>query len=197
MTDTDNTKAGELFTVEDSHGKPRLTAPRLSDLGTVPTDDERSRDRVAGGLFAPGNKAAQGRTAKRALTAPLRAARKRVQELGEGLPAPVADGLLSDAMAVFNSARLELGGSSVFVLANAVSFATESVLSNYFFKLAAEAGFDTEIGAAHLASAQRCEQCAQRAMTACLAAKKAIGSPKRTDNSILAAIDAAGREAEQ
>lgn len=173
--------ADELFTIEQSHGKPRLTAPRLSDVGTVPTADEPSKDRLDGGRFAPGNQVAANRSAKRALTAPLRAARTRLQDLGEGLPRPVADELLTDAMAVYGSARLELGSSSVFVLANAVSFATESVLAGYLTKLAAQAGFDTEKGAAYLEQAQRCEQCAQRAMTAALAATKALSGrkPKR------------------
>lgn len=167
----------DLHTLEQSRGKARLTRPRLSDVGTVPTVDERSRDRVAGGLFAPGNKAAVGRTAKRALTAPLRAARTRLRELDGGLPAPIADELLSDAMSVFNSARVELGSSSVFVLSNAVMFATESVLAGHFAKQAAVAGFDTERGAELLEMAHRCETQAQRAMTAALAAVKAL--PKR------------------
>jgi len=165
---------GELFTLEQSHGKARLTGPRPSDLGTVATGDEPSRDRVAGGLFAPGNRVAVNRTAKRALTAPLRAARARLEALGEGLPRPVADELLHDALAVYGSARRELGSSSVFVLANAVSFATETVLAGFFAKQAASVGFDTEQGATYLEQAQRCEQCAQRAMTAALAAKKAL-----------------------
>jgi hypothetical protein len=173
--------ANELFTVEQSHGKARLTAPRLSDVGSVPTDGELSRDRGERGQFAPGNRAAADRSSKRALTAPLRAARKRLQDLGEALPRPVADELLRDALAVYGSARVELGSSSVFVLANIVSFATESVLAGYFTKQAADSGFETEPGAAYLEQAQRCEQCAQRAMTAALAAAKALSGrrPKR------------------
>jgi hypothetical protein len=170
-------KGAELHTIEASHGKPRLTQPRPTDLGTVATEDERARDRVAGGKFAPGNKAAAGRTAKRALTAPLRAARKRLQEAGEAVVPSDADALLSDAMAVYASARLELGSASVFVLGPTVAFATETVLAGYFAKQAATAGFETERGLELLDAAHRCETQAQRAMTAALAAMKAL--PKR------------------
>lgn len=172
------TTTPELFTVEESHGKPRLTAPRLSDVGTVETGDDRARNHDAKGQFALRNKAAAGRAAKRALTAPLRAARERLQETGD-LPRSVADELLRDALAVFGSAKVELGSSSVFVLANAVSFATESVLAGFFTNQAAAAGFDTARGAELLEMAQRCEQCAQRAMTAALAAAKALSKQGR------------------
>lgn len=184
--------AADLFTIETSHDKPRLTAPRLSDVGTVATVCEPSQDRGARGRFAAGNQVAANRSAKRALTAPLRAARKRLQDLGDALPHPVADELLRDALAVYGSARLELGSSSVFVLANVVSFATESVLAGYFTKQAADADFNTERGAAHLEQAQRCEQCAQRAMTAALAATKALSGrrPKRGKHAIPAGFEA-------
>jgi hypothetical protein len=165
---------GELFTHELSKGKVRQTGARLSDLGTVPTEDERSRDRGERGRFKAGNKAAANRSAKQALTAPLRAARTRVREAVEGQGRSLADALLSDAMAVYASARLELGSASVFVLAPLTSFATESVLAQHFTKLAAELGFDTERGLLMLETAHRCETQAQRAMTAALAAKKAL-----------------------
>ena len=170
-----------MSTIEQCRDKPRLTRKRMSNLGTVGTVDERSRDRAEGGRFAVGNKAASGRAAKRALTAPLRAARKRLQEAGEAVPPSDADALLSDAMAVYASARLELGSASVFVLGPTVAFATETVLSGYFAKLAADAGFDTERGLELLVVAQRCETQAARAMTAALAATKALGEkrPKR------------------
>lgn len=180
----------ELFTVEQSHGKPRLTPPRPSDLGSVEADDERLRNHRANGTFAPGNRAAFNRSAKRALTAPLRAARTRLEALGEGVPRPVADELLQAALAVYGSARVELGSSSVFVLANLITFATESVLAGYFAKEAATAGFDTERGGELLERGHRCETQAQRAMTAALAAVKAL--PKRGKaGRVIDAIEAA------
>src|SRR5262245_24993220 len=65
-----NASTNELFTIEESHGKARLTAPRPSDLGAVPTETERGRDHDARGRFKPGNRAQVGKAAKRALTAP-------------------------------------------------------------------------------------------------------------------------------
>ncbi len=181
----------ELFTVEQSHGKARLTQPRPSDLGSVEADDERRRNHRANGTFAPGNRAAFNRSAKRALTAPLRAARTRLEALGEGLPRPVADELLQAALAVYGSARVELGSSSVFVLANLIAFATESVLAGYFAKEAAAAGFDTERGGELLELGHRCETQSQRAMTAALAAVKALSGKRAKAGRVIDAIEAA------
>jgi hypothetical protein len=176
MTPPETTNA-DLFTIEQSHEKPRLTAPRLSNLGTVGTGGDRGRNHDDKGHFTTANTAARDRSAKRALTAPLRAARKRLEKASD-LPASVADELLRDALAVYGSAKAELGSSSVFVLANVVAFATESVLAGYFAKQSAEMGFDTERGGELLELAHRCETQSQRAMTAALAAAKALGGRK-------------------
>ncbi len=183
-------QGAELHTIEPSHGKERLTAPRLSDVGTVPAADERSRDRGEHGRFKSGNKAAVGRSAKQALTAPLRDARERLRMVLEGQARPEADELLGAALTVFASARLELGSSSVFVLSNLVSFAAGSVLGQRFTVLATQAGLASARGAELLDLAHRCEQQAQRAMTAALAASKALtkrrpGKPSLTPTQAL------------
>lgn len=183
----------ELHTFEVSHGKPRLTAPRPTDLGTVEPVGDRGRDHDAKGRFVPGNRAAVGKSARRALTAPLRAARTRVREAVGGEARPVADELLNDALAVFGSVRVELDSRSVLVLGPAVTYATETVLAGYFVKLAAEKGLETEEGARLLGLAHACETQATRALTAALAAAKAVGGRKKVGpNRILAAIEAAG-----
>lgn len=185
----------ELFTIEQSHGKPRVTGPRPSDLGTVPTGRDRSRNHGADGRFQPGNDAARDRGAKRALTAPLRAARTRLREAVEGQDPDEADALLGAAMAVYASARAELGSNSTFVAAPCVTFATESVLAGYFTTLAAKAGFCTEQGAAYLKLAHDCETHAQRAMTSALAAAKALGGKRRQKTlSLVERIARAGDE---
>ncbi|HYP87901.1 MAG TPA: hypothetical protein VEQ59_07100 [Polyangiaceae bacterium] len=92
----------------------------------------------------------------------------------EGEAPSVADELLDASMAVYNAARVELGSSSVLVTAPLVSFASESVLSGHFLNLAAAAGLDTERGATLLEMAHACQRQAQRAMTAALAALKAL-----------------------
>lgn len=178
-----------MGTIEQSHDKARLTQPRLSDVGTVPIGDERSKNHTASGTFAPGNRAAANRSAKVALTRPLRAARRRLQAAGDALGRPVADELLSDAMAVYGSARLELGSRSVFVLAHLVTFSTEQVLGGYYTKLGAERGFDTEEGRAFVDMAHTCQTQAARAMTAALAALKALPKPDKS-RSLADTIDA-------
>ena len=176
----------ELFTIEQSHGKPRLTGPRPSDLGTVETGGDRGRDRDAGGRFQTGDKAAVGRSAKRALRAAYSAANDRLKSVvGEG---PVADQLLADASAVHRAARLELGTSSVFVEGPSIAYAVESVLAGYFMAEAAQAGFLSDRGLELHQRAMQCETQAQRAMTAALAAVKALKDRRKADDP-LAALD--------
>lgn len=192
------TGEGELHTVELSRGKPRLTAPRPSDLGTVETAGDRDRDHGNDGRFVAGNRAAVGRSARRALTAPLRAAQRRVADAAQGQAAPVADALLGDALAVYGSVRVELGSRSVLVLGPAVTYATETVLAGWFVRRAAETGLDTEEGARLLGLAHACETQATRALTAALAAAKAVGARRKPDaNRLLDAIEAAGHGAEE
>lgn len=172
--------AGELHTIEQSHGKPRLTRPRPTDLGTVPTGADRSRDQDAAGRFTHGNQAARGRGARSALRAPYRAAARRISEaLDVGAEPETADVLLHDAMLVFETARAELGSRSVFVQGPTIAYAIETTLAGYFHAAAAKAGHDTDAGAALLERAQSCETHAARAMTAALAAVKALGGKRQ------------------
>lgn len=173
----------DLFTIEPSHGKPRLTAPRPSDLGTVATGAERDRNHGADGRFQPGNDAARDKTARRALTAPLRAAVARVRAAAEGEVPTVADALLADAMAVYSSSRRELGTRSTLVLSSLAVHASESVLAGHYLRRAAELGLETKHGAALVEMAHRCETQAARAMTAALAATRVLSErPPRRRN---------------
>jgi hypothetical protein len=178
--------ATDLFTIEQSHDKPRLTQPRPSDLGTVETGADRRQDHNADGTFAAGNKAAADRSAKRALTAPLRAATARVRAVTEGQAPSETDALLADAMAVYSSVRRELGTRRTLVLSAVAVHAAESVLAGYFINRAAAVGLDTKQGAALIEMAHRCETQAARAMTAALAATKALGGrkPKRAKSPV-------------
>lgn len=164
--------------VEVSHEKERLALVRLSDVGTVPTGEDRRRDHEPSGQFAKGNRAAAGRAAKRALTAPLRAARKRVQ-LALGAECPSAtDELLSDAMSIYSSSKLDLGSRSVLVLGPLVTHATETVLAGFFARRAAELGLESEEAGRLLGLAHACETQATRALTAALAACKGLAGRK-------------------
>jgi hypothetical protein len=166
----------ELHTVEVSHGKPRLTQPRPSDLGTVETGIDRRRDHDEQGRFRHGNRAAVGRSARSALRAPLRAARERIRLAVPADEPNVADELLDDALRVVSAARLELGSRSVFTEGPLISYATESILAGFYMREAAREGFLTAAGARLHERAQACQQQALRAMTGCLAAAKALAA---------------------
>lgn len=191
------TASTSLYEHELSHGKPRLTQPRPTALGTVGTVPERSRDHCPDGTFAPGNQAAVGRSARQALRGPYALAEERVSEaLARRVEPTVADQLLTDALAVYRSAVRELKSGSAFVHGPTISYACEVVLAGYFMARAAEAGFDTEAGQAFHDRAMACEQAAGRASTAALAATKFLGSRSRKKSSALAHIDAAGEAVE-
>jgi hypothetical protein len=185
--------ADDLHTIELSHGKRRLTAPRPTALGTVPTDEDRSRDHTAAGTFAPGNQAAVGRSARSALRAPYRAAEKRISEaLASGNTPSDSDRLLTDALAVFHSARRELGSGSAFVQGPTIAYAVETVLAGYFMSHAASVGFLTDAGMLLHDRALACEQAAARAMTAALAAAKALSGRRKKRNATPAYFDTEG-----
>lgn len=178
-----------LHTIEVSHEKPRLTRPRPSDLGTVETGEDRSQDHGSDGRFQPGNQAAANRSARRALRAPLRAARDRIAA-AQAEP-EVADRLLADALAVFEAARAELGTRSVFAQGPTIAYAVETILAGFYMQQAAAEGFLTERGMKLHERAMACETQAARSMTAALAATKALGGKKR-GKSKLSSILAAG-----
>jgi hypothetical protein len=92
----------ELHTIELSHDKPRLTGPRPTDLGTVPTGEDRHQDQDRLGRWLPGNQGAKDRGARTAIKAPYRAAKKRIAEaIAQGHVPAVADVLLRDALLIF------------------------------------------------------------------------------------------------
>lgn len=183
---------GELFTYEPSNGKVRATAPRLSDLGTVPTEGERTADHVPAGdterkpgTFTRNNTAARKRGAKRALRRGWSAARDRVRNaiseaagaLLGGIALPTADQLMADAFTVHMAGMRELGSDSVFVQGQSLVYATETTLYGFYLEAAGNAGLLTDQGMLLHDKAAACATLAARAMTACLAAKKAL--PKR------------------
>jgi hypothetical protein len=183
----------ELHTIELSRDKPRLTGPRLSDVGTVDTADERSRNHKADGTFAPRNEAAKGRRAKMALTRDVRMARRRCEDaLRDAVEPSEADRLIADAEALYREAKRDVGHTSIVVVSPALTFAINTVLAGYYMNATAKAGFATKEGERLLSLAHACEQHAQRAMTAMLAAAKALGSGKPPVDPHKAAFDAFG-----
>jgi hypothetical protein len=192
---TKKTNGAALHTIEESHGKPRLTNARLTDIETVETAGERLEDHDAKGRFTHRNRAAADSSAKRALTQPLRAARQRLREALEGVEPSAADALLAPAMSVYQSASRELASRSIFVTSALVSFAVNGVLESHYITRAAEAGLETELGMQLIELAHSCSKQAKQAMTAALAALKALSGRKPARNLVLEAIDAAGKVA--
>jgi hypothetical protein len=173
-----------LFTIEESHGKPRLTQPRPSDVGTVETGSDRRVDHDAQGRFTPGNRAAADRSARRALTAPLRAALTRVRAATEAEPVDVRDRLLADAMAVYSSTRRELGSRSTMVLWAVSVFASEGILAAHYLERATEVGLESPEGERLHARSQTSQTQAARAMTSALAAAKALGGKRKAKRTV-------------
>lgn len=182
--------ANELFTIERSHGAPRLTAPRPSDLGTVPTEEERSRNHTVTGTFAFNNRAAVGRSAKAVLRKPYREAKRRVCEALAGQREPAdSDRVLGGALALFHAARRELGSGSPLVQGPALTYAVETVLAGFFLSEAAHAGFSTRQGLLMHERAMLCETQANRALATALAAARVVGTGRGNSAGSLAELE--------
>lgn len=186
-----------LHTIEQSHGKPRLTGPRLTALGTVPTAGERSLNHTARGTFASGNDAARERASKAALRRPYREARKRVREaLAAGAEPEVADLLLTDALSVYLAAHRELGGGRVLTEGGVIAYATGATLAGYYTAEAVKAGLLTEQGMLLHDRALACEAASSRGLTAALAATKALGRRRPGKTRAPSYFEAEGEAAE-
>jgi hypothetical protein len=114
------------------------------------------------------------------MRAPYRAAEKRVNEaLASSTDPSEADAVLRDALAIFEAARAELGTRSVFAQGPTIAYAVETALAGFYMQAAGAAGFLTEKGMLLHDRAMACETQANRAMTAALAASKALGGKKK------------------
>lgn len=173
----------DLFTIEQSHDGDRLTAPRPSKLGAAATEAERSGDHTPRGTFAGKNRAAADRGAKRALRGAYAAARARINAaVAEGADLtnlPETDRLLADAFQVHMAGMRELGSRSVYVQGPSLVYAIESVLHGFYLNAAASAGLLTERGAELKAMADGCAATSAKALTACLAASKFLGTRRK------------------
>lgn len=171
--------------IEKSHGKARLTRPRLSAVATVPTDgDRRRRDHDESGRFRPGNRASAGRGATRAIERP-EAALAAIAAKTPGGPCEPAEleQMLRDVRALYRETRRDLASASPLVLAPAATFARETVLAGYLTAKAFGAGPSTETGIALLDAAHRAEARAERAAVQALtlAQQLAAAAPMAAD----------------
>ncbi len=164
------------MTFERSHGKPRLTLPRLRDVAAGVAAGERTRDRDALGRFAPGNAAGRNRTAKRSLTATLRAAAVvALAEVAPGSSSPQAGAQIAQhALTLFRAGARELSTDSTLACSHLVRWAVNTALAAHLSAAAVEAGADTERGQQLIERAHACETRAERGSIAALTMARAL-----------------------
>jgi hypothetical protein len=153
--------------IERSHGKLRLTRPRMRDA-SVATVRERTGDRDALGRFAPGNAAATARTAKRSLTAALRAAAAAaVAEVAAGTQAPQRGAQVAQhALSLYRAEARVLATDSAMVRSHLVRWAVNTALGLDLHAAAIEQGADTDHGQRLIDLAHACEGRAERSAVA-------------------------------
>jgi len=166
-------------TIEQSHDGAYVTRTRTTDLETVETEADRSRNHDRDGRFTHRNDAAREHGAHRELTKDLRAIRDAVQAAAGGaLPPQESREVVTTALALYGAARRSLGQRSLVVAPRLLGAAVNDALANHYRAQAALAGFATPRGLELIEAAHRCENRAERAMTCALAFAKAV-EPKR------------------
>jgi hypothetical protein len=156
------------MTLERSHGKVRITRSRQS-RATVAADSERARDRDGRGRFAPGNGAGRNRTAKRSLTATLRAAASSAlaEVAGESTSSQSGSQIAQQALVLYRSGARDVGDSAM-ALSHVMTWALNYSLSLHLSVSAFEAGADSDRGLRLIEAANACADRAARASTAAL-----------------------------
>jgi hypothetical protein len=158
----------DFGTTEESHGRPRMTRKRRSDMGAVPSPDERRRsDHHTDGKFKPGNGAAKGRSAKAAISGRERSAlaREISKSVGAAFEPSERGKLLQDVIRLYRHTLNELPAHGAVVLASALAFARESVVASALFSAATEAGIASDRGLQLLEAAQKSEKRSEQAST--------------------------------
>lgn len=149
------------MSVERSHGKPRLTRPRLSDTPLIPAElHRRRRDHGADGRFKPGNMAGGGRGANLVIERPEESVLETLGGLAEHAEAVR---VVRDIRTLYRATRSDLASAHPIVRASAAVFARETVLAGVLFAKAAERGLTTPEGMRLLELSHHAEQRAERA----------------------------------
>jgi hypothetical protein len=163
------------MTIEPSHGKPRLTKPRVGTMhrGAAPEQIEQRREQL--------RENARYRGSKEATRAPLKAAAgaKVRRALGRTATPEESRLVAENALQLATDAAREVAVASPFVAHATTRFGVNAALAGFYTQKAAEAGFDTECGLALLDAAHRCERAAERAMVAASAAVKEFAGKQK------------------
>lgn len=146
------------MTLERSHGKARLTRPRLRAV-RLPTP---------GGAEPPSAHARSHRAGLRALHMPLLAAAKQTVGSALGTDATPAVGaeVALQALTLYRSARRELGSRSPIVVASILRWALQTAISQHLSLAAASAGPATELGQRLIERAHAADGRSERAILA-------------------------------
>ena len=167
--------------IEKSHGRTRLTRPRLTDVGqSGPTPEPprtRSERHVASG---------QNRGTKEVSKAAAKAlAGEQTRRALPSATTPEASRLVAqNALQLYGDITREVGTATCFVANYAMRYSVNASLSAFFTQCAGEAGFDSKRGITMLEAAHRCEARSERAMIAIEAALKAFSRKESKDTDV-------------
>lgn len=183
-----------LPAIERDNGGDYVTRTRLSDLETVDTEGQRLRNHDAKGRFTSENDAARENGARRELTRALKEIRDAVQDApGTAITPEESREVARSALRLYGAAKRSLGQDAPLVLLRVKRSSVNDALADYYTAKASKVGFDTERGMALVDFAGKCEQRAERAMTAAIAFAKAIsGKPAKGDGIPPGFIDTEG-----
>lgn len=154
------------MSVERSHGKARITRPRLRAVTSGATASaRRERDHAADGKFRHGNRAAADHAVRAAVARREYAAlRTELDKAAGGLvEASESAVLLRDTLALYRATRRSLASGEPVVLSSALAFARESCLASLLMSEALRVGVTTDRGLQLIEASQRAEARAERA----------------------------------
>jgi len=163
------------MTIESSHGKPRPTLPRSSDLQpvtVVDADRERCGKRDAHGRFSSGNVVGRGRGWKLAIA----------RVLGRQVDDPIAQQVADDAWRTYCAALRELPSDGAIVRGLAALMSRHEALAAFWHAHAAIVGLTTEDGIAGQDQATKHGQRAERLTVTMLDVARALA--KKPDDYI-------------
>jgi hypothetical protein len=179
------------MTIEQSHGRDRLTPPRLTDMGTSgasPQQPAERADQLRQNAMYRGSKEA----ARASLAAVVGT---QVRRAIPSDAAPEESRLVAaNALQLASDAAREINVASPYVAHHVTRFGTNAALAGFFTQKAAEAGFDSPRGLELIEAAHRCEGAATRAMVAAAAAVRTFSQGRRREPKVIDMLEARAAE---
>lgn len=163
------------MTIEHSHGKPRLTKPRVrATRDRASADQPRTRAEQR-------QENARYRGSKEATRAPLAAlVDKAVRKAVPSDEPPEASRLVAEnALQLAGDLARSVNVAHPLVAHHCTRFGVNAALAGFYTQRAAELGFDSERGLELVDAAHKCEGRAERAQVALDAAVKAFAGKRK------------------